>query len=183
VVLTVLSLFDLSFIPFQSFSLSNGQRASYPLFKLPMMLSNPNFKKHQPTVFYAHGFSNRPKMMSVNTIIDAYSYRGGWNLIVIDWSRFATGRYLAMALPQTHSVGLLIAQYLTYFILAGVPADKIHFVGHSLGAHLVGLIARVVRFRFNNKTEIRRVTALDPAGPGFEVEVPWAFRPVSSGDA
>jgi pimeloyl-ACP methyl ester carboxylesterase len=164
------------------FSLENGRRISYPLLKLPSILNDPNFKKHQPTVFYAHGFLESLQSRSVNTIIDAYSYRGGWNLIVIDWSRFAAGRYLTTVLPQTHSVGLLIAQYLTYFMLAGVPADKIHLVGHSLGGQLVGLLARIVRFRFKNKVQINRVTALDPAGPGFEPQLLWAFDPISASD-
>lgn len=133
-------------------------------------------------MIYAHGFSESLRSKSVNTIIDAYTFRRGWNVIIIDWSKFAAGNYFLTVLPQTHKVGLVIGQYLTYFILAGFPASKIHLVGHSLGGQLVGLVARIVRFRFRNKVQIKRVTALDPAGPGFEPELPWAFQPLSASD-
>jgi pimeloyl-ACP methyl ester carboxylesterase len=163
-------------------SLQNGHRIGYPLAKFPSILNDPNFKKKQPTMIYAHGFMESLQSKSVNTVVDAYLFRGGWNVIVIDWSKFVAGNYLFTALSQAHRVGLIIGQYMTYFILAGFPAKKIHLVGHSLGGHLVGLISRIVRFRFGNKVQIRRVTALDPAGPGFEPELPWAFQPLSASD-
>ena len=103
-------------------------------------------------------------------------------MIVIDWSNYANGNYLTTVVPRTHSVGLIIAQFLTYFILSGYPANKIHLVGHSLGGHLVGLLARIIKFRFKNKVQIQRVTALDPAGPAFEPVLPWLFDPISSSD-
>lgn len=133
-------------------------------------------------MIYAHGFSESLQSKSVNTVIDAYLYRGGWNVIVIDWSKFSSGNYFVTVLPLTHRVGLIVGQFLTYFILAGFPAKNIHLVGHSLGAHVVGLVGRIVKFRFGNKLQIQRITALDPAGPGFEPQLPWTFDPISATD-
>lgn len=41
----------------------------------------------------------------------------------------------------------------------GLPADRMTCVGHSLGAHICGLISKYVLFR------IHRIIALDPARP------------------
>lgn len=166
-----------------SFSPQNGRRIQYSLSKFPSIIKDVNFNSNLPTMIYAHGFSETLQSKSVNTIIDAYLFRGGWNVVIIDWSKFAAGNYFLTVLPQTHKVGLIVGDYLSYFVLAGYSAKKIHLIGHSLGGQLAGLAARVVRFRFGNKVQIRRVTALDPAGPGFEPEIPWAFQPISASDA
>lgn len=47
---------------------------------------------------------------------------------------------------------------------AGLRKDKIHLCGLSLGAQLVGNIARVI--------PVPLLIALDPAGPGFYLTIP-----------
>jgi len=47
------------------------------------------------------------------------------------------------------------------------PPPHIHSVGHSLGAHLAGNIGRSFTAGTGGRWKIARVTALDPAGPGF----------------
>ena len=44
---------------------------------------------------------------------------------------------------------------------------KIHFIGHSLGAHVSGLAARELK---KDGIIIDRITGLDPAEPFFETE-------------
>lgn len=143
------------------------------------ILNEVKFEKLQPTVIFAHGFLESLESSSVQTIVDSYLFRGGWNVIVIDWSVFARGSYLTV-LPQLKNVGLSIGEYLTKFIQAGYPSEKIHLVGHSLGAQLVGLVARNVKAR--TQVQIRRVTGLDPADPGFDPILPGSFQPLSASD-
>jgi hypothetical protein len=50
---------------------------------------------------------------------------------------------------------------------AGVPAAKLHLLGHSLGAHLMGKAARVYSSVLTGGPQVGRVTGLDPAGPRF----------------
>lgn len=56
------------------------------------------------------------------------------------------------------------------FLDKGYDVNKLHFVGHSLGGHCIGLVAR--RLRKSSNYIIPRLYALDPAGPGFESENP-----------
>jgi pancreatic triacylglycerol lipase len=80
-------------------------------------------------MIYAHGYLESSLSPSVKSIVDAYSSRGGWNVIVIDWSKFSRGNYLTV-LPQLKNVGLSVSEYLAKFIKAGYPFDKIYLVGN-----------------------------------------------------
>ena len=48
--------------------------------------------------------------------------------------------------------------------------ENIHLVGHSLGAHVVGFIAKTVQSMGLGK--IKQITGLDPAYPFFELHGP-----------
>lgn len=49
----------------------------------------------------------------------------------------------------------------------GLNLSRFHIIGHSLGAQLGGLIGREIIEKSGGKRKIRRITGLDPAGPGF----------------
>jgi hypothetical protein len=44
---------------------------------------------------------------------------------------------------------------------------RVHLIGYSLGAHLMGEAGRTVQKSTNNAVKIPKITGLDPAGPGF----------------
>lgn len=60
-----------------------------------------------------------------------------------------------------------------------IPSNTIHIVGHSLGAHIAGVAARIYTERTGEK--IGRITGLDPAQPCFNEGA--RLRGVASGDA
>lgn len=60
-----------------------------------------------------------------------------------------------------------------------VPSNTIHIVGHSLGAHIAGVAARVYEEHTGEK--IGRITGLDPAQPCFNKGA--SLKGVASGDA
>lgn len=62
-----------------------------------------------------------------------------------------------------------------------VPLDKIHFIGHSLGSHVVGFAGKKVKELLGSK--IRLISGLDPAGPDFEVPVRDKNSRLSDDDA
>lgn len=48
-----------------------------------------------------------------------------------------------------------------------IPLDNFHIIGHSLGSHVAGFAGKKVFKETGSK--IRQITALDAAGPLFEV--------------
>lgn len=59
--------------------------------------------------------------------------------------------------------------------------SKLHIVGHSVGAHLGGLIGRLVIEKSNGVFKLRRISALDPAfAPYFPAT---QYKPLNKNDA
>lgn len=61
---------------------------------------------------------------------------------------------------------IFLGNYVGHFILnQNIPLETVHIIGHSLGAHIASVAAQTI----TNATEkkISRITALDPAGPGY----------------
>lgn len=133
-------------------------------------------------MIYVHGFLESSDVQSVKTVADAYLQRGGWNVVIIDWFAFSTGLYALEVLPRLKPLGNNIGRYLVDFIQAGYPYGNIHLVGHSLGGQIVGLVGRTVYQRSYRRYRIRRITGLDPAGPGFEPMLPGSFSHLSLDD-
>lgn len=49
----------------------------------------------------------------------------------------------------------------------GLNVNKFHIVGHSLGAHIAGMIGRNVYRKSDGETKLVRLSALDSAFPAF----------------
>lgn len=62
-----------------------------------------------------------------------------------------------------------------------IPLEKIHLIGHSLGSHVVGFAGK--KFKELTGDKIRLITALDPAGPEFEVPLRDKNSRLSDNDA
>lgn len=62
-----------------------------------------------------------------------------YNVIIVDWSGLASRPLYVGAAFVTTEVGFVIAELLMYLVRSESvePAD-IHFIGHSLGAHVAG---------------------------------------------
>ncbi|KAF2883646.1 hypothetical protein ILUMI_22518 [Ignelater luminosus] len=67
--------------------------------------------------------------------------------------------------------GAALGTFINYIISEGVPYDDVHLVGHSLGAHVAAMGADKVK-----GGKIARITGLDPAGPGYNSDVPPMYR-------
>ncbi|KAI5746986.1 hypothetical protein M8J77_009848 [Diaphorina citri] len=126
-----------------------------------------NFDPELPTKVIVHGFVAGAETSQVTRIRDAYLLSYDTNVITVDWSIFAgtdidsSDQYiLAIAFMND-----LVAPFLTRHIefLTGpalnTPASHIHLIGHSLGAHLMGIVAK--------KVKVDWITGLDPALPGY----------------
>ena len=100
---------------------------------------------------------------------EAYFEVGDYNVFAIEWGDLETWANYPQAAIRTRAVGEHSANLVK--ILSDVGAfDKIHVVGHSLGAHVAGFLAKKVQAMGLGTLE--RVTGLDPAEPFFDIAGP-----------
>lgn len=120
--------------------------------------------------FIVHGWMESANRTYYRGFIDAYLKRGNYNVIGVDWAGPALYEY-SMASRNTKTAGRELGDFIIRLNkLAGIPMENFHILGHSLGAHLAGFAGKRVWSRTGRK--IGRISALDAAGPLFEIPIP-----------
>lgn len=151
-------------------SLESSEKILLP--KLNSLKDHPKFNKNFPTVLYCFGYTQNFNEITVQTIMKAYQTRGGINFLVVDWANYSSGDYLAIR-DDVYMIGTFVGRKLYELQVESNNTIQIadwHLVGHSMGSHLAGYIARSITVNTRAlpiKIIIKRLTALDPAGPGY----------------
>lgn len=148
---------------------------SYPLPEIMGLLEDKNFNLTKPTLLYAHGYVELVSDESVVTIVKAYLKNGCYNILVLDWSNMAFGNYVFVSL-DTGPIGRVTARAMSKLLVSGLSLEGLHFVGHSLGTHVLASAARILD---EMGFPIPRLTGLDPAYPGFYPPIlasPMSFK-------
>ncbi|KAK2587639.1 hypothetical protein KPH14_003762 [Odynerus spinipes] len=135
---------------------------------------NSNFDFKRPTRVVTHGWMNSRNSEACTLIRDAYLKHDDYNVIVIDWSKISTRPYI-FASSRVKMVGQYVAKMLDFLVEEGLDLSTTTMVGHSLGAHVVGLGAHYA------KSTVNYVVGLDPALPGFATA--GVGSRISKGDA
>ncbi|KAH8385323.1 hypothetical protein KR200_010680 [Drosophila serrata] len=108
-----------------------------------------------------HGYLGSRTHGSIMPLRNAYTAQGYDNVLVADWGPVANLDYPTSRLA-VKKVGHILAKILEEFLQRhGIATERVHVIGHSLGAHIAGRIGRY----FNGT--LGRVTGLDPALPLF----------------
>ncbi|XP_047024688.1 pancreatic triacylglycerol lipase-like isoform X2 [Helicoverpa zea] len=126
-------------------------------------LHDSNFDFNNKVKVLAHGWLNNGSGPMPMSLKEAYLNVSDLNIVVVDWGAAANVNYI-MASYNVASVGRLLTQFLNFLIWEGVSMGDVHLIGHSLGAHVVGIAGANVK-----KTPIDTITGLDPALPLFTV--------------
>ncbi|XP_077270025.1 pancreatic triacylglycerol lipase-like isoform X3 [Temnothorax americanus] len=137
-------------------------------------LKNSNFDPAKPTRFITHGWTDSGKSPVCTLIRDAYLGHKDYNVIVIDWSSISRRPYI-WASKRVPLIGQFVATMINFLVKHGMDSSHTVLVGHSLGAHIVGIAARYA------DSDISYVVGLDPALPGFSRAGPGSR--ISIGDA
>lgn len=111
---------------------------------------------------------------TINFFILAYLRHGNYNVFVADWGPLAQPPCYVAAVHNLRPVARCFAKLFTFLRDSGLRVEKTTCVGHSLGAHVCGLMANYLTFR------LEKIIGLDPARP--LVKLGNAFR-LDSGDA
>ncbi|XP_034245560.1 phospholipase A1 member A-like [Thrips palmi] len=122
------------------------------------------------TVLLVHGFNGGAEKAPLSTLRDAYLEQGAFNVLALDWSPLARYPCYADAVRHSRTAAACGAQVLSALqatLASGLgvnalPAADTRLatcVGHSLGAHICGMLSRLLPLRLN------KVVALDPARP------------------
>lgn len=87
-------------------------------------------------------------------------------VVIVDW-RSGSHREYKQAVANIRLVGAVLAHVINilYEELQLNNLDKVHLIGHSLGAHCSGYAGDILQRDFDLK--IGRITGLDPADPYF----------------
>ncbi|CRL01709.1 CLUMA_CG014925, isoform A [Clunio marinus] len=141
---------------------------TFSLVTLESLSSHEKFNINHKTVFYIHGFRENMTSESVETIVNAYTKRSTYNILVLDWSEYSNGSYVTDAVPNLVKIGKLVGENIFNLVEQKVLELKnFHVVGHSLGGQMAGYIGRWMIALSRGRSKLARITALDPAKPLF----------------
>lgn len=80
-----------------------------------------------------------------------------YNVMTVDWTEFSVYQNYLKSAKKCAIVGIIVGQFFGNLVKFGIECPKnIHFVGHSLGAHVAGIGGRT--FFEVNKNKIGRIT-------------------------
>ncbi|XP_073989322.1 lipase member H [Rhodnius prolixus] len=110
-------------------------------------------------VFIVHGFNGTESKSPMTFIRDAYLRRGDYNVFTIDWEPIARFPCYLSSISNTRIVAQCSAQFYSYLTYNGALAEKTVCIGHSLGAHICGMISNHLSYKMH------KIIGLDPARP------------------
>ncbi|XP_033159059.1 phospholipase A1 [Drosophila mauritiana] len=162
------------------------QNYSVPLLEASQLWKHSRFSKGRKVVILATGWTNTVNESSaISMISKAFMCRGDVNFVIVDAADYVDTFYAWSAL-NTDLIGEHIGVGLTHLIeltplrnihliggfieesLVSINSGSDFFVGHSLGAHIMGTAGRTFK-KLTGKL-IPRITGLDPAKPCFRRE-------------
>ncbi|XP_044755150.1 pancreatic lipase-related protein 2-like [Coccinella septempunctata] len=144
-----------------SFYLSTRKNSKAP--KLIERENNKEIDVRKPTKFIIHGWIENYKVGWYEDMKNELLKYEDVNVIYVDWERVAKSYYISSA-KNTKLVGDLIGRFT---VENRFPPENVHLIGHSLGSHVAGFASKY--FKRSTGSRIKRISALDAAGPYFRL--------------
>ncbi|XP_017793317.1 PREDICTED: pancreatic triacylglycerol lipase-like [Habropoda laboriosa] len=117
-------------------------------------------KSNETLVMYIHGFTESADSEGATLVSEAYLANTKHNILAVDYRKAAALSYLS-CISLIEDIAKNVADALNAIVFSDVKVTNTHLIGHSLGSHIAGSVARHTNFR------VSRITGLDPAGPFF----------------
>ncbi|KAL7293169.1 hypothetical protein TKK_0013319 [Trichogramma kaykai] len=146
---------------------------------LSTFLNVRKFNPYLRTAVVVHGFLNSHETSWVERLTESMHKYERMNIILVNWSDAFdfpfVYRSAALSTRKTaNETSKLIMKMASDLQVPLKNWTYLHFIGHSLGAHVVGQAARLLKMS-NHRPAVHRITGLDPANPCFN-DVKVAFR-------
>ncbi|KAL3270212.1 hypothetical protein HHI36_009268 [Cryptolaemus montrouzieri] len=146
-----------------------NQRQVCSSVRVPDMESNKthsetaNHYKLQSEENPKHPMANEEPIESVSNdrfyLLSAYLSREDYNILTVDWKPLSRFPCYLSALSNTKLVAQCTAKLYAFMMDNGAAAEDTTCVGHSLGAHICGMISNHLNIKQH------RIIGLDPARP------------------
>ncbi|CAG9113517.1 unnamed protein product [Plutella xylostella] len=141
-------------------------------------VESEHFDKENDVKVITHGWMSGGSTEWLKQMKDAYLRTTSSNVIVVDWGEYAKNVIYPVPAKKTNKVGMEIAKLLDALSQSyGVNGSRIHLIGHSLGAQVMGYAGEY------SSNRVSRITGLDPARPLFELPEMGASRRLDPSDA
>ncbi|XP_068972803.1 pancreatic triacylglycerol lipase-like [Bombus flavifrons] len=128
-------------------------------------LHNSNFDPSRQTKFITHGWKSSAMNTGLVDMKEAYLKYNNYNVIMVDWQPLAASTFYLGPMRNTERVGRTSAEFIDFLVAeTELKTENIHFIGHSLGAHVAGNTGSLI-----TSGHLGRITGLDPALPGFHL--------------
>ncbi|XP_031834606.1 phospholipase A1 [Nomia melanderi] len=111
------------------------------------------------SVILVHGYAGGDDTLPIAVLRDAYLRNSSYNVFLVDWGALCAPPCYPAAVANLRPVAKCLANTLTTLRDLGLPITRTTCVGHSLGAHICGIMANFLLFRMH------RIIGLDPARP------------------
>ncbi|XP_037024546.1 lipase member H-like [Bradysia coprophila] len=154
-------------IIFRLFTRSNPTQAQVIQINNHGQLASSNFNVNHQTRFQIHGWNGGGHAGTGAAIRNAYINRGDFNVFTVDWGAGAGTINYVLARNRVNEAGHVVAQFIDFLNVNGLPFSRIGVLGHSLGAQVAGAAGkRTTRGR------VEFIVGNDPAGPLFSLDDP-----------
>ncbi len=123
-----------------------------------------NYDPARPSKVLVHGFGGSPTDEWIINATAEFMIHGDYNIFSVDYETLGKGplENYPDAICNAHDVGFATGEFIK-FLVKEFHAKLVDFhpIGWSLGGQVVGIIGRSL------EPKLPRISALDPAGPGF----------------
>lgn len=119
----------------------------------------------KPNIFTVHGYAGGDNSNSYVLVRDAFIRNGQFNLFVVDYGPVSRPPCYVAMVNNVEYVCYCIASYINQLQLAGLQADSITLIGHSIGAHISGHLTKQLHFRV--KKIIGKLQELNSVSSGY----------------
>ncbi|XP_037935717.1 pancreatic triacylglycerol lipase-like isoform X2 [Teleopsis dalmanni] len=127
-----------------------------------------NYDSSHKTKIIIHGWYSNYTRVPNRPIREAYLVTGSYNVISVDWRKYANMEYITVASKVLPEVGAAVAKLIDFlYTNYGLNFNELVVIGHSLGAHIAGFAGKQVKLG-----KIEAIVGIDAALPFINVDDP-----------